>query len=61
MRQNGGWRGKGAWDGDIEKTTVVLTGVPKILGAEILLSLLDRIFFWLLWLCLFTYGHGEDG
>lgn len=45
MRQNGGWRGKGAWDGDIEKTTVVLTGVPKILGAEILLSLLDRIFF----------------
>ena len=32
MRQNGAWRSKGAWHGDSEKTTVVLSGVPKTLG-----------------------------
>ena len=32
MRQNGAWRSKGAWHGNSEKTTVVLSGVPKTLG-----------------------------
>lgn len=36
---------KGAWHGDGYKTTVVLTGVPRTLNAELLLSLLDQDYF----------------
>ena len=40
----GSWKGGGipGWHSDGDETTVVLTGVPKTLNAEILLALLDE-------------------
>jgi len=42
MSRKGSWKGGKAWSHGYEETTVVLTGLPKTLNAEILLSLLDQ-------------------
>ena len=43
MSRKGSWKGGGkGWHSDGDETTVVLTGVPKTLNAEILLALLDE-------------------